>query len=230
MTTSFHDTRWTLVARSRGRDTHASAALSELCEAYYAPVVAFLRREGREDDAARELAHDFFAKLLAGGAIEGAKPERGRFRSYLLGALKHFAADQRDKAIAAKRGGGLDHAEMEDEMADGVVTKPDAEFDRQWALTVLDQAMAKLEQQAAAKGKSAEFAVLRPFLTGEADAADYEQAGREAGMTANAFKVAVHRLRARFREALRREVAETQPADANVEEEMGYLMQVLRDA
>ncbi|MFM7606420.1 MAG: sigma-70 family RNA polymerase sigma factor, partial [Prosthecobacter sp.] len=103
-------------------------------------------------------------------------------------------------------------------------------FDRQWTLTVLDQAMAKLEQQAAAKGKSAEFAALRPFLTGEADTVDYEKAGREAGMSANAFKVAVHRLRSRFREALRREVAETQPAEANVDEEMGYLMQVLRDA
>ncbi len=100
MTSSFHDTRWTLVSRSRGSDTQAAAALSELCEAYYAPVVAFLRRQGREEDAARELAHDFFAKLLAGGAIEGARPERGRFRSYLLGALKHFAADQRDKTLA----------------------------------------------------------------------------------------------------------------------------------
>lgn len=95
MTSSFHDTSWTLVSRSRGSDTEARSALSELCEAYYAPVVAFLRRDGRDEDAARELAHDFFAKLLAGGAIDGADSLRGRFRTYLLAALKHFAADQR---------------------------------------------------------------------------------------------------------------------------------------
>jgi DNA-directed RNA polymerase specialized sigma24 family protein len=106
MTCSFHDTRWTLVSRSRGSDTQASVALNELCEAYYAPVVMFLRRDGRDEDTARDLAHDFFAKLLAGDAINGADPLRGRFRSYLLSALKRFAADQRDHDHAAKRGGG----------------------------------------------------------------------------------------------------------------------------
>ena len=177
MTSSFHDTRCTLVARSRGSDTHASAALSELCEAYYAPVVAFLRREGREDDAARELAHDFFAKLLAGGAIEGARPERGRFRSYLLGALKHFAADQRDKAIAAKRGGGLEHAEMDDEMADAAAGMPDAEFDRQWAPTVLARSLSRREAEMRDEGKTAFFEALKPWLTVEAESTQHEAAG-----------------------------------------------------
>jgi len=228
MTTSFHDTRWTLVARSRGRDTHASAALSELCEAYYAPVVAFLRREGREDDAARELAHDFFAKLLAGGAIEGAKPERGKFRSYLLGALKHFAADQRDKAIAAKRGGGLDLAEMDDEMADAAASMPDAEFDRQWALTVLARSLSRLEAEMAVEGKKAHFDALKPWLTAESDATPQAVAAEKLGLSIEAVKVAVHRLRKRFREAVKAEIAQTVSDSADVREELDALMQALR--
>lgn len=230
MTSSFHETRWTLVARSRGSDTQAAAALSELCEAYYAPVVAFLRREGREDDAARELAHDFFAKLLAGGAIEGAKPERGRFRSYLLGALKHFAADQRDKMLAAKRGSGLEHAEMDDEMADGVAAKPDAEFDRQWALTVLARSLSRLETEMASEGKIAHFEALKPWLTAEADTTPQAVAAEKLGLSIEAVKVAVHRLRKRFREAVKAEIAQTVSDAADVREELDALMQALRNA
>ena len=107
MTSSFQPTRWTLVVHSRGEDTSAKVALSELCEAYYKPVIAFLKREGRSEDMARDLAHGFFEKLLAGGALEKAEKSRGRFRSYLLGALKHYLADQRDHAMAAKNGFAL---------------------------------------------------------------------------------------------------------------------------
>ena len=230
MTSSFHDTRWTLVARSRGSDTHASAALSELCEAYYAPVVAFLRRDGREDDAARELAHDFFAKLLAGGAIEGARPERGRFRSYLLGALKHFAADQRDKVIAAKRGGGLDHAEMDDEMADVAAGMPDTEFDRQWALTVLARSLSRMEAEMRDEGKTASFEALKPWLTADADSTPQAVAAEKLGLSLEAVKVAIHRLRKRFREAVKAEIAQTVSDAGDVREELDALMQALRNA
>ena len=228
MTSSFHDTRWTLVSRSRGSDTQASAALSELCEAYYAPVVAFLRREGREEDAARELAHDFFAKLLAGGAIEGAKPERGKFRSYLLGALRHFAADQRDKAIAAKRGGGLQPAELDDEMIDFAADKPDAEFDRQWALTVLARSLSRLEAEMVADGKKAQFDALKPWLTAEADSTPQTVAAEKLGLSVEAVKVAVHRLRKRFREAVKAEIAQTVSDSSDVREELDALMAALR--
>ncbi|MFM2141710.1 MAG: hypothetical protein RLZZ476_254 [Verrucomicrobiota bacterium] len=228
MTSSFHDTRWTLVSRSRGSDTQASAALSELCEAYYAPVVAFLRREGREEDAARELAHDFFAKLLAGGAIEGAKPERGKFRSYLLGALRHFAADQRDKAIAAKRGGGLQPAELDDEMIDFAADKPDAEFDRQWALTVLARSLSRLEAEMVADGKKAHFDALKPWLTAEADSTPQTVAAEKLGLSVEAVKVAVHRLRKRFREAVKAEIAQTVSDSSDVREELDALMAALR--
>lgn len=230
MTSSFHDTRWTLVSRSRGSDTHGSAALSELCEAYYVPVVAFLRREGREDDAARELAHDFFAKLLAGGAIEGARPERGRFRSYLLGALKHFAADQRDKAISAKRGGGLDHAEMDDEMADAGAGMPDAEFDRQWALTVLARSLSRMEAEMRDEDKTASFEALKPWLTVDADSTPQAVAAEKLGLSLEAVKVAIHRLRKRFREAVKAEIAQTVSDAGDVREELDALMQALRNA
>lgn len=228
MTSSFHDTRWTLVSRSRGSDTQAAAALSELCEAYYAPVVAFLRRQGREEDAARELAHDFFAKLLAGGAIEGARPERGRFRSYLLGALKHFAADQRDKTLASKRGGGLEHAEMDDEMPDSTMEMPDAEFDRQWALTLLARSLSRLESEMAAEGKTAHFEALKPWLSAEADSTPQAVAAEKLGLSIEAVKVAVHRLRKRFREAVKTEIAHTVSDAADVGEELDALMMALR--
>lgn len=227
MTASFHDTRWTLVSRSRGSDTQAAVALSELCEAYYAPVVAFLRRQGREEDAARELAHDFFAKLLTGGAIEGARPELGRFRTYLLGALKHFAADQRDKMLALKRGGGLDHEEMDDELPDAA-RMPDAEFDRQWALTLLDAALEALEQEIGSEGRSAMFSILKPALTGlPAEDGQVELAER-AEMTVDAVKMALHRMRRRFRSLVKKHIADTVDSPELAREELEHLMASLR--
>ncbi len=237
MTSYFHDTRWTLVSRSRGSDTQAAAALSELCEAYYAPVVAFLRRDGRDEDMARELAHDFFAKLLAGGAIEGADPLRGRFRSYLLAALKHFAADQRDRAHAAKRGGGQIHAVIEAEsvatgaglqIADATVEAPDAAFDRQWALTLLARALATLEAEMRDSGKSAYFDTLKPWLTAEADAIPQAEAAEKLNMNVESVKVAIHRLRKRFRDAVKAEIAQTVSDSTTVREELDALMAALR--
>ena len=237
MTSSFHDTRWTLVSRSRGSDTHAKAALSELCEAYYAPVVAFLRRDGRAEDVARELAHDFFAKLLGGGAIEGADPLRGRFRSYLLAALKRFAADQRDRAHAVKRGGGQVHAVIEagDEktgaglqIADQSVEAPDAAFDRQWALTVLERSMTTLEETMREEGKSAHFYELKLWLTVDGDAIPQSVAAERLGISVEAVKVAVHRLRKRFRDAVKAEIAQTVSDASTVREELDALMAALR--
>ena len=225
----FAETRWTLVARSRGGDTEASMALSELCEAYYAPVVVFLRREGRDEDAARELAHDFFARLLEGGAIDGARPGRGRFRSYLLGALKHFAADQRDRFFAAKRGGGAEHAGIDEgaEIADGGVESPDRAFDRQWAFTILERAMGRIESEMRAEGKSAQFEALHPWLTADAET-DQATAAAALGISIDAVKVAIHRLRKRFREAVKTEIASTVSRDAEVQEELDALTAALR--
>jgi RNA polymerase sigma factor (sigma-70 family) len=233
---TFKPTRWSLVLQSQGQGEQASKALEELCAAYWFPLYAWSRRCGSTPEDAEDYVQGFFVQVLQKQLFAAANPELGKLRTFMLTAFRRHVNDEQRKEGRQKRGGGqilsFDAVEAEAwyevEQIEG--ESADHMFDRQWALTVLDQALAKLEQQAAAKGKSPEFAVLRPFLTGEAGAADYEKAGREAGMNASTFKVAVHRLRARFREALRREVAETQPADANVEEEMVYLMQVLRGA
>ncbi|MGB8167035.1 MAG: hypothetical protein WCF18_06055 [Chthoniobacteraceae bacterium] len=137
----FAPTRWTLVVQAKGGDTAARTALSELCDAYYAPVIAFLRAERRDEDTARELAHSFFARVLAGSSLGGADPARGRFRNYLLGAVKHFLGDEREHAHAAKRGSGIEPLPLDaTPSAPGLAVPsaaPDAserEFDRQWAL------------------------------------------------------------------------------------------------
>jgi RNA polymerase sigma-70 factor (ECF subfamily) len=237
MNHNFHDTRWTLVSRSRGSDEQARSALSELCEAYYAPVVAFLRRDGRAEDAARDLAHDFFAKLLGGDAINGADPLRGRFRSYLLSALKRFAADQRDHAQAAKRGGGQVHAVIENhdsstgaglQIADMNVEAPDAAFDRQWALTLLARALATLEAELRDSGKGHHFDTLKSWLTADADATPQAEAAAKLGISEDAVKVAIHRLRKRFRDAVKAEIAQTVSDSGNVREELDALMAALR--
>ena len=237
MTSSFHDTRWTLVSRSRGEDPQARAALSELCEAYYAPVVAFLRRDGRAEDVARDLAHDFFAKLLVGGTIDGADPLRGKFRSYLLTVLKRFAANQREHDRAAKRGGGQIHAVIDGEsdttgaglqIADTSIDAPDAAFDRQWALTLLARALGRLESEMRAEGRSEHFDALKPWLTAEADATPQIEAATKLGMSIEAIKVAIHRLRKRFREAVKAEIAQTVSDADTVREELDALMAALR--
>jgi len=237
MTSSFNDTRWTLVSRSRGEDAQARAALSELCAAYYAPVVAFLRRDGRAEDVARDLAHDFFARLLTGGTIDGADPLRGKFRSYLLTVLKRFAASQRDRDHAAKRGGGITHAVLDSgseqtgaglQIADANAEAPDAAFDRQWALTLLARALAQLESAMREDGKSTHFDALKPWLTAAGAASPQSEAAEKLGLSIEAVKVAVHRLRKRFREAVKAEIAQTVGHAGDVNEEMDALMRALR--
>jgi len=225
---SFHPTRWTLVLRSRGEGDEARAALSELCAAYYEPVVVFLRRDGRGDDAAREKAHAFFAVVLEGG-LGSPDPNRGRFRSYLLGALKHFLINQRDAALTAKRGGQAEHLPLENESgtAPGLpipgISDDTLAFDREWALALIARALAALESEHA--GKPELFRTLKPWLDGGADISQAE-AARTLGMSENAVKVAIHRLRVRLRELIRAEVAATVNDPAEVADELHHLIAV----
>ena len=232
----FTATRWTLVRAARGDDTRARDALAELCTAYYAPVVAFLRRDGRSDDEARELAHGFFARVLEGGHFEGADRARGKFRSYLLGALKHHLQHERRKQGAARRGGGVEHVALRlptDTNAGFEVADPrdpafDREFDRQWALAVLERAMNQLEKEFERVGKRAQFDALRPWLGGEvAGESQAELAGR-LGMSAGAVKVAVHRLRQRFRALVKDEIEQTVGGgETELREELNHLLSVV---
>lgn len=223
MNSSFHSTRWTLVLRSRGESEEAKVALSDLCAAYYEPVLAFLRRGGRSDDDAREMAHSFFEAVLANG-VGAPDPGRGRFRSYLLGALKHFLSKRRDAALAGKRGGGAEHVALLPENGHGPGLLDDTlAFDREWAFTLIARALASLEAEHA--GKSVVFSTLKPWLDGGADVSQAD-AARSLGMSETAVKVTIHRLRARFRELIRAEVAATVNDTSEVAEELRHLIAV----
>ncbi len=225
---AFHPTRWTLVLRASGDGVEAKAALSDLCAAYYSPVVAFLRREGRDDDAAREMAHGFFEGLLEGG-VGAPERERGRFRSYLLGALKHFLSKHRAAAVAEKRGSGAEHVPIagEHDTQPGIAlpSAPDdaLAFDREWAHTLIARALAALEAEHA--GKADVFAVLKPLLDGGATSSQAE-AARALGMSETAVKVAIHRLRSRFRELIRAEVASTVNDESEIADELRHLIAI----
>jgi RNA polymerase sigma-70 factor (ECF subfamily) len=234
-TSPFAPTRWTLVLRARGESVEARGALSDLCEAYYQPVFRFLRREGRAEDAARELTQEFFARLLARGGIGAADPQRGSFRSYLLGAVKHFLSDQRDHERRAKRGSGATPESLDAEeagspalqVADGASAPDDAVFDRAWALAVMDRALNSLAAEFASEGKADQFVALKPWLAGDAQSLRQSEAAAHLGLSESAVKVAIHRLRKRFRELIRAEVGQTVDDAAEVDTELKYLVEVL---
>ncbi|GDY19268.1 RNA polymerase subunit sigma-24 [Verrucomicrobiota bacterium] len=230
----FRTTRWTQVLAARGESASAKSALSDLCAAYYAPVVAFLRADGREEDAARELAHDFFARVLERSSLGGADPARGRFRSYLLGALKHFLTDHRRRAVAAKRGSGSDPVPLSTgtdtspgcEIPDSTTPPSDLVFDRQWALTLLDRSLLALATEFASAAERAQFEALKPWLTGEPGTPQSAVAA-QLGLNENAVKVAIHRLRRRFRELVKSEIAQTVADPAEQRAELEHLIRVL---
>ena len=232
---AFAPTRWTLVLRARGESIEARGALSELCEAYYQPVFRFLRREGREEDAARELTQEFFVRLLAGGGFGAADPRRGRFRSYLLGAVKHFLADQRDREHRQKRGSGVAPESLDAQtdtqpalqVADHASTPDDTIFDREWGLAVMDRALQTLAAEFAGADKSDQFTALKSWLVGDAAALPQAEAAARLGLSESALKVAIHRLRKRFREVIRAEIAQTMEDVRDVDAELRYLVDVL---
>lgn len=231
----FHTTRWTRVCLAKADSEDGRRALADLCDAYYEPVVAYLGSVLRDADAGREMSHAFFAEVLEGGAIGAADPERGRFRFYLLGAVKHFLSHHRKAALRQKRGGGetplsLD-AHLPDTPALEVPTcgrsSPEAVFDRQWAITVLARAMSALEAECEAGGKAALLAALRPSLLGEAEHGDLAASAGRLGLSVAAVKVAVHRLRQRFRQCVKQEIAGTLGDPDAVEDEMRSLFLAL---
>ncbi len=230
----FRTTRWTQVIASRGESVAAKTALSDLCAAYYAPVVAFLRADGREEDAARELAHEFFARVLERQSLAGVDRARGRFRSYLLGALKHFLGDQRSRAAAVKRGGGIVSVPLGPgtdtspgiEIPDPSTPPSDLIFDRQWALTLLDRSLLALGAEFTSAAERAQFEALKPWLTGEPGTPQSAVAA-QLGLNENAVKVAIHRLRRRFRELVKSEIAQTVADAAEQRAELEHLIRVL---
>jgi RNA polymerase sigma-70 factor (ECF subfamily) len=210
-------------------------ALSDLCSAYYEPIVAYLGNVLRDADAGREMSHAFFAEVLAGGRIHTADPERGRFRFYLLGAVKHFVAHRREADGRLRRGGGVQPLSLDADspespalnVADDACRTPEAAFDRQWAVTVLARAMDALQAECAAEGKSALLEHLRPWLLGESGYGDQTAAAEAMGLSASAMKAVVHRMRHRFRQCVKAEIAGTLKDAAAVEDEMRSLLAAL---
>lgn len=233
---AFHATRWTLVMQAQG-DTHESrTALSELCAAYWNPVFHFLRREGRNDDDSRELAQEFFARLLARGSIGEADRTKGRFRSYLLGALKHFLSDRRRNEGREKRGGDVVHESLdapasEDspglQIADPSAEFPDKQFDREWAHAIMARSLSAVQTAFEKAGKGAQFELLKPWLVGDTDNLSQADAAAKLGVSTGAIKVTIHRLRKDFRSAVEAEIAQTVPSEDDVEGELRYLVEVL---
>jgi RNA polymerase sigma-70 factor (ECF subfamily) len=226
----FATTRWTLVAAAKS--PAARQALAELCDLYWYPVYAFVRRRGYPPDDAGDLTQGFFARLLETAGLAGADPAKGRFRSYLLGACRHYLANDRARRTAKKRGGGravlsLDLPAAERRYATEPVDgrTPEQLFDRRWAVTLLGAVLADLRAEYAAAGQAGLFDRLKDSLTGDGD--PYAAVAAGLGMAEGAVKVAAHRLRRRYRDRLRAAIAETVATPADVDAEIRDLFAAL---
>ena len=205
-----------------------------LCRTYWYPLYAYVRRQGHAPHDAQDLTQEFFARLLARNYLGTVGRDKGKFRSFLLAALNHFMADERDRATAAKRGGGkvlipLDEQEAETRYQADVASplSPDKVFEKRWATTLLEQAFAKLRQESVAAAKGARFDRLKVFLEDGTEPGDYAAVGKELGMAANTVAAAVHRLRERYRELVRAEIANTVASPDDIKEEMRHLFAAL---
>lgn len=227
----FLTTRWTRVCLAKADSEDGRRALADLCDAYYEPVVAYLRSVLRDSDAAREMSHAFFAEMLGGGTINTADRDRGRFRSYLLGAVKHFVSRQREMHRSLKRGAGMETISMDDEsvakVQDGSVASPDEAFDRQWALTMLGRSLEALRSECLTGGRAHFFDQIRPILTGDSVYGDQSAIAAACGMNLDAFRVAVHRMKKRLRQCVKAEIACTLDDPSAVTDEMQILFEAL---
>ena len=235
----FASTRWTMVlgaGDSAAASAHALSALSELCQIYWRPLYAFLRKQGHGPEDAQDLAQGFFADLIKTRTYARADREKGRFRSFLLGALKHFIADVRDRGQALKRGGGmilvnLDDkaiAEAEAQIARATNWQADYVYDREWAACLLRQALNRLAQECALAGKGELFSYLKPYLAAtEESVIPYEEMARRSQRPVATLRSDVARLRKRYRLILREEVGGTVIETAEVDDELRHLCRVL---
>ena len=228
----FATTRWTLV-REAGDTSSVSAdeALESLCSAYWFPLYAYVCRHGFSKEDAEDLTQAFFAKLLERQDFAGLKRENGRFRAFLLAALKNFLANERDRTGRLKRGGNITHfsldwqnADSQFQIADGAQIPPDAAYDREWAIALLERVIVRLHEESLAEGKADRFEQLKPYLTMGKGEIPYADAAAALSMNEGAVRVVVHRLRKRYRELLKKEVSQTLDDPAMVDEELAVLL------
>ena len=232
---AFVTTRWSVVSAAQDEDSpQAEQALEILCRSYWYPLYVFVRRRGHSPEDAEDLVQEFFARLLQKHYLDAVEPERGRFRTFLIMALKRFMANECDRSRAQKRGGGQELLPLDTALAESryeeessLEMRADLAFDRQWAVTLLDEALTRVADEQKTLGKSAEFELLRPFLTVGTDLISYGEVARKLGATEVAVRMAVHRLRRRYRQVFREALAQTVATPADLDAEMHYLLEVL---
>jgi len=231
----FATTHWSVVvAAGRHSSPQAREALATLCQTYWYPLYVFVRRQGFSAEESQDLTQEFFARLLEKDFLALVDREKGRFRSFLLAACKHFLSNERDKARTKKRGGGrepisidVDHAEGRYRLEPAHDLTPEKLFERRWAMTLLDQVLALLKNESVQAGKADQFDHLKAFLTGDKGRTSYREAAENLGMTEGAAKVAAHRLRKRYRTLLREEIAKTMSDTDSIEDEIRELFRAL---
>lgn len=228
----FQTTHWSVVlAAGQTGAPSAEAALENLCKTYWYPLYAYIRRQGRNPHDAQDLTQEFFTRILEKRYFRFADRERGRFRSFLLKSLQHFLVNEWVSGQAQKRGGGAQFILLDDESAErifqqelAVSVSPERLYDKRWAITLLNRAMDRLGADYAASGKGELFEQLKSLLLAEGSVEIYREMSAQSGLSEGATKVAVHRLRQRFRDAVRAEIAQTVATPAEVDEELRWLM------
>ncbi len=229
----FPNTRWSVVLAAQQGTPDSAAALESLCRDYWYPLYAYVRRCGHSAPDAQDLTQEFFCRLLQKRWLDSADREKGRLRSFLIVALKAFMANEWDRACAQRRGGGREHERIDTVFAESRLAAdchalaPDETYDRQWALTLLNLATTRLRAEFAGTGKPGEYEVLKPCLLADRGAIDYAGVAKGLGVTEGAARVAVHRLRKRFREIYREEISQTLTEGADVEGELRHLAAAL---
>jgi RNA polymerase sigma-70 factor (ECF subfamily) len=231
----FVTTHWSVVLAARDKASpDSSQALETLCRGYWYPLYAFVRRLGHPPHDAEDLTQEFFLRLLQKAWLDAAQQERGRFRTFLIMAMKRFLANEWDRGRAAKRGGGHTVLPLDTELAESryqrePASSPPAEllYDRRWALTLLDRSIAALRAEYESDGRAADFDRLKGFLTAERGAIPYGEIARTLGASEGAARVAVHRMRRRFRNAFRAAVADTVADPRDVDDEVRYVVEML---
>ena len=232
----FATTRWSLVLEAGRRSSpQVRRALETLCEVYWYPLYAYVRRTGRQPAEAQDLTQEFFLRLVEKDSLRTADPDRGRFRSFLLVMFKRFLAHEREREGAQKRGGdrqtfSFDFSAGEERFSREPVDDwtPERIYQRRWALALLDRVLARLQEEYAMKGRAALFDALKGVLTGEAETRPYAEIAAALGLNEGAVKVAAHRLRRRYRDLLREEVAHTVEHEEDVDDELTHLLAALR--
>ena len=232
---AFTTTHWSVVLEARGESPAAQQALERLCRTYWRPIYGFVRRQGTHPEEAKDLTQGFFALILERKDFQSVRQEKGRLRSFLLASLKHFMANERRDARTIKRGGGrmlipFDEIASDDstEFDRSEMLSADLLYDRRWALTVLERVFARLREESQRSANASLLERLNELLSDEPDRPSQAEIAREFGMTENAVKQAFHRLRQRYRQLLREEVAQTVATPAEIEDELRHLIAALR--